>query len=140
MTKKFYRSKKDKMIAGVCGGAAEYFEIDATLVRLAFVLFSLAFGSGVILYIIAAIIVPEKPAEMEEDSEDDVEVLDKDGNKVVDHDANQRKSKQFIGLALLIVGGFMITQYFVPWFSVKLLWAAGLVLAGLYLFMTQSKK
>lgn len=58
--KKLYKSETDKMIAGVCGGIAEYFEIDATLVRLGFVLVSLAGGSGVLAYIIAALIMPQR--------------------------------------------------------------------------------
>ena len=56
--KKLYKSNTDKKIAGVCGGIAEYFNIDATLVRLGWVVFSLLGGSGVLGYIIAAIIMP----------------------------------------------------------------------------------
>ena len=48
------------MIAGVCGGIAEYFEVDPTLVRLAWVFFSFAGGAGLLAYIIAWIIVPEE--------------------------------------------------------------------------------
>jgi len=58
-TKKLYRSTNNKMIEGVCGGIAEYFNIDPTLVRLAFVLLALAGGPGVILYIILWIIMPK---------------------------------------------------------------------------------
>lgn len=58
-TKKLYRSADNKMIEGVCGGIAEYFNIDPTLVRLAFVLLALAGGPGVILYIILWIIMPK---------------------------------------------------------------------------------
>jgi len=59
--KKLYRSKKDKMIAGVCGGIAEYFDIDSTLVRLLGVILILSGGVGILTYIIAWIIIPEKP-------------------------------------------------------------------------------
>ena len=51
------------MISGLCAGIAEYFGIDPTLVRLAWVVFSLLGGSGLLAYIIAAIIVPENPAD-----------------------------------------------------------------------------
>lgn len=61
--KKLYKSSTDKKIAGVCGGIAEYFNIDSTLVRLGWVVFSLLGGSGLLAYIIAAIIVPENPAD-----------------------------------------------------------------------------
>lgn len=59
--KKLYKSSTDKKLAGVCGGIAEYFNIDATLVRLGWVIFSLLGGSGLLAYIIAAIIMPEQP-------------------------------------------------------------------------------
>ena len=59
--KKLYKSATDKKIAGVCGGIAEYFSVDATLIRLAWVLFGLLGGSGLLAYIIAALIMPEQP-------------------------------------------------------------------------------
>ena len=59
--KKLYKSSTDKKLAGVCGGIAEYFNIDSTLVRLAWVLFSLLGGSGLLAYIIAALIMPDRP-------------------------------------------------------------------------------
>jgi phage shock protein C len=49
------------MISGVCGGIAEYFNVDPTLIRLLFVLFAFAGGPGLIAYIVLAIIVPEEP-------------------------------------------------------------------------------
>lgn len=60
MNKRLYKSN-DKMLCGVCGGIAEYFNIDPTLVRLGLVVFSLAGGSGVLAYIIAAVIIPDGP-------------------------------------------------------------------------------
>ena len=61
MEKKLYKSIVNKMIAGVCGGIAEYFNMDPTLVRLLWVLFCALAGSGIIAYIIAAIIMPQSP-------------------------------------------------------------------------------
>ncbi len=58
--KKLYKSNANKMVAGVCGGIAEYFNIDPTLVRLGFVAISFLFGSGLLVYIIAAIIIPSE--------------------------------------------------------------------------------
>lgn len=62
MAKKLYRSKKDRKIAGVCGGLGEYFDIDPTIIRLIWLAMLFAVGSGVLAYIIGWIIVPEKPA------------------------------------------------------------------------------
>ena len=61
MNKKLYRSTNNKMIAGVCSGLAEYINIDPTIVRLIWALIALS-GAGVLAYLIAAIIIPEKPA------------------------------------------------------------------------------
>ena len=58
MEKRIYRSKKEKMIAGVCGGLAEYFNIDPTLVRLGWIIFALTFGTGILAYIICAFVIP----------------------------------------------------------------------------------
>ena len=60
MEKKLYRSETDKMIGGVCGGIAEYFGIDSTIVRLLFALIVISAGTGLVLYIILWIIVPTK--------------------------------------------------------------------------------
>ena len=60
MEKKLTRSTTNKTLCGVCGGMAEYFNIDATLVRLAWALITLfSLGTGLIGYVIAAIIIPE---------------------------------------------------------------------------------
>ena len=63
MEKRLYKINQGKMVAGVCGGIAEYFEIDPTLVRLAWVAFTALGGSGIIAYILCAAIFPRKPAE-----------------------------------------------------------------------------
>jgi phage shock protein PspC (stress-responsive transcriptional regulator) len=59
--KKLYRSRKNRIIAGVCGGIGEYFKVDPIIIRLLWALFGLIMGSGVILYILAWIIIPEEP-------------------------------------------------------------------------------
>ena len=61
MEKKLNKSNQNKMIDGVCGGIAEYFGIDPTVVRLIWALFSLMGGCGILAYIIAAIIIPRNP-------------------------------------------------------------------------------
>ena len=59
--KRLHKSDSDKKLCGVCGGIAEYFNIDPTIVRLAWIIFCLAGGSGVLEYIIAAHVMPEDP-------------------------------------------------------------------------------
>ena len=61
MEKKLYKDTKNKMICGVCAGIAKYFGIDPTIARLALVAFSLLGGSGILAYIICALVIPDEP-------------------------------------------------------------------------------
>ena len=61
MEKKLYKSNQNKMLDGVCGGIAEYFDVDPTVIRLAWVLFSVCGGSGLLAYLICALIIPRNP-------------------------------------------------------------------------------
>jgi len=58
--KKLYRSKTDKKIFGVCGGFAEYFDVDVTVIRIIFLVLLLCVGSGLLAYLICALIMPEQ--------------------------------------------------------------------------------
>ncbi|MDD2696505.1 MAG: PspC domain-containing protein [Anaerolineales bacterium] len=60
--KRLYRSRRERMVAGVCGGVAEYFNADPTLVRLLFVFGTLLGGPGLLAYLIMMVVVPEEPA------------------------------------------------------------------------------
>jgi len=61
--KKLYKSIMDKKIDGVCGGIGEYFEMDSTIVRIAWVIFA-CLGAGVLAYIICMLVIPRKPLNM----------------------------------------------------------------------------
>lgn len=63
--KKLYRCRKNKMIDGVCAGLAVYFNVDPTIVRLAAVLLACMYGSGVLVYLVAACIMPNEPKDNE---------------------------------------------------------------------------
>ena len=76
--KKLYRSSSQKMVAGVCGGIAEYFNIDPTIVRIVCALLCFGGGSGILLYILAAILIPED-TEMEATG---VEVVEMEATEV----------------------------------------------------------
>ena len=66
-TGRIHKSVKDKKIAGVCGGIAEYLNADPTIIRLAFALMVLGWGSGVLAYIACALILPEGDSEETEE-------------------------------------------------------------------------
>ena len=61
MTKRLYKSRDDQKIDGVCAGIAKYFDVDPTLIRLAWVLFCAIGGSGVLAYIVCALVIPREP-------------------------------------------------------------------------------
>ena len=61
MNQRLYKSNREKMLDGVCGGIAEYFDLDPTVIRLAWVVFCAMGGCGILAYIIAAIVIPRNP-------------------------------------------------------------------------------
>lgn len=72
--KKLYLSKEDKKLMGVCGGLGEYLDIDATFIRLAFVFAFFALGTGLLVYFVMGLVVPEKPIGYNEPKRDFEEV------------------------------------------------------------------
>lgn len=135
MKKRLYKSTKDKMIDGVCGGLAEYFKIDATIVRLLAVILALSsLGVMVVGYIIAAIVIPEKPVGYVED-EEDVEVLDENGNTV----EKRRDTRQVLGILFVCAGGLMILNRTISWFDTEILLAMAIIAAGLYVLIRRKE-
>lgn len=59
--KRLYRTRGDRVLAGVCGGLGDYFNIDPTIVRLLFILLALAGGPGIIVYLVLWLVMPEEP-------------------------------------------------------------------------------
>ena len=159
MEKRFYRSREDKKLAGVCGGIAEYFEVDPTLVRLIWVVFTFVGGAGVIAYIIAAIIMPEKPMDISEDEtyieieEVDEEELNKEEGtatfqKPRDHRSDNRRNEPkgdnnnvAIGLALVVLGSLFFSRNFlrIHWIDFSYIWPVALILIGVYVIVNQRK-
>jgi phage shock protein PspC (stress-responsive transcriptional regulator) len=60
-TRRLYRSRTDRKLAGVCGGLSQYFNTDATLIRVLFVVLALLGGPGLVIYLLMWILVPEEP-------------------------------------------------------------------------------
>ena len=61
--KRLYKSKDDCMLFGVCGGVAEYFGVDSTIIRLLVAVFCLCLGTGLVAYLISALVIPSRPDE-----------------------------------------------------------------------------
>jgi phage shock protein C len=128
--RKLYRSQVNKMLAGVCGGLGEYLRIDATLIRLVWIVLSLTGGIGIIAYIAALIIIPPNPDQKSTES----------GKPVI------KDKSLFWGAVLIIIGGFLLLMQFgllnsfsfwqIPWQAV---WGALLVSLGLLLVFKKVK-
>lgn len=131
--KKLYRSRHDRMLTGVCGGFAEYFSVDPLIIRLVWILISLFYGAGIILYIFAAIIMPENPEHV-------VEV--KGGQPKESHDSTLFWGGLFILIGILLLFrqlGFFHNFHFwyIPW---QIIWAVFLILIGGFLLYNRNRE
>jgi phage shock protein C len=147
MNKKLYKSRDDKVFFGVCGGIAEYFDTDPVLIRLAFVLFALAGGSGIIFYIIAAIIMkedvyPYAAAQQEAYSADDAEkwretFAEEAGGAERPPSTGRVRGRGtgliILGLLFIIFGALYIISRFIGiWIDYSMIFAAVLIILGVY--------
>ena len=124
--KKLYRSRQQRVIGGVCGGIAEYFDIDPILVRLGFILFFFADGAGLLAYIIAWIIIPENST-FEEDT---IDV----NNSSSDNDSGKHKT---LGIILIVLGAFLLLNRVIPQLYIRHLWPLFLVGLGIVLIVKE---
>lgn len=130
MERHLYRSNRNKMICGVCGGIGEYFNIDPTVVRLVWVLISLTYGIGILAYIIAIIVIPA-----ENTAYDDV--IDYRRSEPV---FSAEKGKLVLGIGLIFLGFFILTKDYFGWFYKKFFWPLLLIAAGIILVVKNREK
>jgi phage shock protein C len=119
------RSRSDRVIGGVCGGLGRYLNIDPILVRIAFVALFFAGGSGILLYVLAWIIIPE---ESEDEATRPLAPMSGDRGRLI------------AGGALIAVGAFLLIRVILPWFDERVVWAVILIGAGLALILRGSKR
>jgi len=150
MGNRLYRSQTDRMLGGVCGGLAKYLNIDVTIVRLFFIVFTLLGGIGPLVYIILWIVVDSESAVSTDQSQPlNGEELRERAETMRDEFVSAVRqpnvnAARFIGIALILGGAYLfIRQLNLPWLS----WLdngvvlAGLVvLAGVALLLRATKK
>ncbi|MHC1782941.1 MAG: PspC domain-containing protein [Anaerolineaceae bacterium] len=140
MDKKLYRSRIDKMLGGVCGGLASYAGIDPVIVRLFFVIFTLAGGAGILIYLILWIVVPE---EGENTGWNDSTYSSRIGSMRDDLiDATRKPNPnaiRYIGGAIIAAGLLLLLQNLdIPWLwwlQEDLIWPLILVAGGVLLLV-----
>ncbi|HEX6263366.1 MAG TPA: PspC domain-containing protein [Actinomycetota bacterium] len=114
------RSRTDRIVGGVAGGIARYFGIDPILIRLGFILLTIAGGSGVLIYLIAWVIIPEE----EEGAE-----RERAGPAM-----DAATTRLLLGGALIAIGGILLASRFIPYFS-RVFWPLVLIVAGAAVIM-----
>ncbi|MCG8500858.1 MAG: PspC domain-containing protein [Firmicutes bacterium] len=139
MEKRLYRSRKHKMIEGVCGGIAEYFAVDPTFVRLIFVLGLFANGVGLLAYIVALIIIPLPPKRIT-DSEEEMRWEETEMNSTRENaqQAGERNRFIFGGILIFIGIAFFAKRYFY-WFDLDHLWPVILIIIGSFIIFKERK-
>ena len=147
-TKRLTRSHSDYMIGGVCGGLGQYFAIDATLVRLLFVLLTVAGGSGVLVYFILWIVIPREDMPHAQTNLDSQEFsrrasqMGQEMQQAVQHP--NTRAVQFIGIALVVLGLVYLVQNlnipWLAWFNDQLLWPLVIIAVGALLLSRAFRK
>ena len=127
MNKRIYRSEENKVVAGVCGGLGDYFDVDPTMVRLvAVVLFLATHGFAVLAYIVGWIIVPKRPF--------DLEVTEPPVER-----PHSSWSRYWPGLVLIGIGAFLLMREHWYGFDFDEWWPALLIIGGLLLLFNRHK-
>lgn len=139
MEKKLYRSRDNKVISGVCGGIAEYFDVDATLIRLLWALTVLLGGTGIIAYILCIIIIPEKPVAMQDEDVVTLEDEDEVVGETTGEKKDSHKGSYVLGIGFVAIGLMFIARRIFWWLNIdfawELFWPGLLVVFGIYLIM-----
>jgi phage shock protein PspC (stress-responsive transcriptional regulator) len=133
MEKKLQRDTRNKVIGGVCAGLANYFGMDASLLRLLLALMILFAGSGFWLYIILWIVMPAGDPQMTMENGDAIMSDIIEPTKV-------NKGSLVIGLILIGLGALGLLHRFVPSFSWQMLWPIFLIVLGIILIIPKDKK
>jgi phage shock protein C len=133
MARRLYRSRENRIISGVCGGIGEYFDVDPVLIRIIWAVTVIAYGIGILAYIIALIAIPLEP-KPEKNIE---EVGSSENNK------REKKNRKSVGGLILIGIGviFLLHNFnFFPWFDIEKLWPVILIVIGIAMLIRQSQK
>lgn len=130
--KRLYRVSEGKIIAGVCTGFAEYFNVDVALIRLLFVAFAFLEGLGILVYLISWIIMPVKKVgeEKPEEKKEEVETP-KNENKV--------KTNMIVGMIFIFLGILILMNYYFEIFKFVKFWPILLILIGIFFIIKGGK-
>ena len=140
MERKLYKSPTNRVFFGVCGGLGEYFDVDPVIIRLLTVVFTLMGGAGLLAYIVAAIVIPERDTlagarhvrPETAPQPDDVET------PVMPAKKKSGGTSMTFGIILIAMGALVLVNVFLPWIQDELILAAALIGLGLYFVAKRS--
>ena len=139
MDRRLYRSRREKMIGGVCGGLAEYFDIDPVFVRILFVVAVFAGGSGILAYIICWIIIPEQPFVAAATAPPPLSTQPNSPQPTQAPQTVEHRGSPTAGIILVVIGGLFLAHNFLPHFHFGDLWPLVLILLGIAILSRSSR-
>lgn len=151
MEQKLHRSKTNQVIAGVCGGIAETYNIDSTLVRIIFIILALWGGLGIILYIVGMVLMPYEGGEGKITAEEVSKNMESAASDIKNNFKNLKEKQEknggknignneILGLVIVILGLIILLHNFFPVINVRLFWPIMLILFGILLISGRRNK
>lgn len=133
MEKRLYRSRNMRMVSGVCGGLAEYFNADVSVVRLIVAICILITGvlPGLVLYLVASIVIPEDDGMMSQNSSGDPQSY---------HSTDYGKTLIYIGGFLVFLGAVLLLKRFIPFNFGSYFWPLVLIIIGILVVLRSVDK
>ncbi len=129
MERQLMRSRKNNMLAGVCGGLSEYLNIDVNVVRVLWVVFALADGPALLVYILCALFIPKAPLDYDYDQ----------AYKPYEDQDKKVRSKSYMGLGFIAIGVYLAMKVFIPALDLDFAWPVVLIGIGVLLIRRDSR-
>lgn len=119
--RRLYRSRKDRILGGVCAGIAEYFGVDPALVRIIAILLIIAGGGAIFAYILAWLLIPEEPREASSEES-----------------PRREPNRRVLAVLLIVIGALWLSRYLFwsPWMSLAFI-PVLLIVSGILLFLVR---
>lgn len=130
---RLYRSETNRVIAGVCGGLGEYFNIDPTIIRIIFILITIFGGSGILIYIILWLVIPSEsnPKKLSEEN------IRENAREMKEKVAKFAPSRPWWGFFIVIIGVFfLLNSYgYLDLSEIGKLWPIILIIFGIFILL-----